>query len=181
MTSRYKPREEIKRCLERASQKYHSEVKVVLGAFIHATNCHFWYVLLNVTDAQVDFSYCNTPSPSYNSCTALRHKQNINKSRPKPSGVLLLDVSYTLGSNLLLQVAPYKPSVPSQVSHIKKTKPLRMEVQQVVFFLPLLPTLSRKHRRCSSGWWNKQENNIRDRFCSPRISQCRILCGKHGT
>ena len=108
------------------------------------------YVLLNVTDAQVDFSYCNTPSPSYNSCTALRHKQNINKSRPKPSGVLLLDVSYTLGSNLLLQVAPYKPSVPSQVSHIKKTKPLRMEVQQVVFF-----------SLCSQHWVESTEGAAR--------------------
>ena len=41
-----------------------------------------------------------------------------------------MDVSCTLGSNLLLQVAPYKPSVPSQVSQIKKTKAFRLELQR---------------------------------------------------
>lgn len=38
-----------------------------------------------------------------------------------------MDVSWTLGSNLLLQVAPYKPSVPSQVSQKKENKASRAE------------------------------------------------------
>lgn len=83
------------------------------------------------------------------SSTPLRHMQNINKSREKSSTTLLLDVSYTLGSNLLLQVAPYKPTAPSQVSQIKKTKALRLEIQP---FLALLRTGGMEYRKkCSSA------------------------------
>lgn len=35
-----------------------------------------------------------------------------------------------------MQVAPYKPSVPSQVSQIKKTKALRLELQWAFFPSP---------------------------------------------
>lgn len=112
----------------------------------------------------VYFSSCNTSS--YISCTTLRHMQNINKSRQKPSRVLLLDVSYTLGSNLLLQVGPYEHSVPSQVSQIKKTKALRLEMKH---FLSLLCTESIKYKKCSFGWsndWKSQQHLTV--FCSKK-------------
>lgn len=94
---------------------------------------------------KVYFSSCSTSS--YISCTALRHMQNINKSRQTSPWVLLLDVSYTLGSHLLLQVAPYKPSVPSQVSQIKKTK--ASQIGTCSFLFSLSCTDSPIYRTCS--------------------------------
>lgn len=53
MTSRYKLKKRDQRCLSWAGQKYHSEVKVALQAFVQVTNCHFWYVLLNIIGWEV--------------------------------------------------------------------------------------------------------------------------------
>lgn len=101
---------------------------------------HFWYVLLNIIGWEV---LCNIffilQLLQLYFIHILRHMQKMNKSRQKSITVLLLDASYTLGSNLLLQVAPYKPSVPSHVSQIKKTKALRLVIQ---CFLSLLCTES---------------------------------------
>lgn len=100
---------------------------------------------------KVYFSSCNTSS--YISCTTLRHMQNINKSRQKSSRVLLLDVSNTPGSNLLLQVAPYKPGVPSQVSQIKKTKALKLELLCFLSFFGLLRQYKIQKVKLLE-WWN---------------------------
>lgn len=53
--------------------------------------CATEYNWLESPSQKVYFSSCNTSS--YISCTALRHMQNINKSRQTSSRVLLLDVS----------------------------------------------------------------------------------------
>lgn len=67
--------------------------------------CATEYNWLGSLSQKVYFSSFSSTSSSI-SRTTLRHMLNINKSRQKSSEMLLLDSSYTLGSNLLLQVAP---------------------------------------------------------------------------
>lgn len=74
-----------------------------------------------------------TPPAIFHAQPSSTRRILINHDR-KSSRVLLLDVSCTLGSNLLLQVAPYKPSVPSQVSQINKTKGSQIGYRAFSFF-----------------------------------------------